>query len=153
MCNSKVRQRQNTSVGDWFQTGRQTCLIWYGPVCWTSQTPSRTSSLFLTPSAVVHQFRTRSEEPDGYFFTEPGVFGLAPFLEMVGILEGLAPPPGRRGVSEVSEQTDRESWSSEASEASLPRRLLALLPAWLPARLVAPLAPRFGSEREKKNRG
>lgn len=65
---------------------------------------------------------------------------------MVGILEGLA--PGRRGVSEASEQTERASCSSDASEASLPRRLLALLPARLPARLVGPLAvdaPRFGS--------
>lgn len=78
------------------------------------------------------------------------VFGLGVFLEMVGILEGLAPPPGRRGVSEVSEQTERASCSSEASEASLPRRLLVLLPVRLPARLVGPLAvdaPRFGSVR------
>lgn len=82
-----------------------------------------------------------------YFLAAPGVFGLGAFLEMVGILEGLAPPPGRLGVSEVSEQTERESWSSDASEASLPRRLLALLPARLPARLVGPLAPRFGSVR------
>lgn len=69
---------------------------------------------------------------------------------MVGILEGLAPLPGRLGVSEVSEQTERASWSSDASEASLPRRLLALLPARLPALLVGPLAvdaPRFGSVR------
>lgn len=76
------------------------------------------------------------------------VFGLGVFLEMVGILEGLAPSPGRRGVSEVSEQTERASCSSEASEASLPRRLLVLLPVRLPARLVGPLAvdaPRFGS--------
>lgn len=88
-----------------------------------------------------------------YFFADPGVFGLGVFLEMVGILEGLAPPPGRRGVSEVSEQTDRASWSSDASEASLPRRLLALLPARLPARLVGPLAvdpPRLGSNRRKE---
>lgn len=72
-------------------------------------------------------------------------------MEMVGILEGLDPPPGRRGVSEASEQTDRASWSSDASEASLPRRLLALLPALLPARLVGPLAvdpPRLGSVRD-----
>lgn len=78
-----------------------------------------------------------------------GVLGLGAFLEMVGILEGLA-APGRRGVSEVSEQAERVSRSSEASEASLPRRLLALLPALLPARLAAPLAPdgvRLGSER------
>lgn len=77
------------------------------------------------------------------------VFGLGAFLEMVGILEGLAPLPGRRGVSEASEQTERASCSSDASEASLPRRLLALLPARLPARLVGPLTadpPRFGSE-------
>ena len=72
---------------------------------------------------------------------------------MVGILEGLAPLPGLLGVSEVSEQTERASWSSDASEASLPRRLLALLPARLPARLVGPLAPRFGSDRETANRG
>lgn len=52
---------------------------------------------------------------------------------MVGILEGLA--PGRRGVSEVSEQAERVSMSSEVSEASLPLRLLARLPA----RLVGPL--------------
>lgn len=72
---------------------------------------------------------------------------------MVGILEGLAPLPGLRGVSEVSEQTERASCNSDASEASLPRRLLALLPARLPARLVGPLrvdAPRFGSSRMKK---
>lgn len=84
-----------------------------------------------------------------YFFPEAGVLGLGAFLEMVGILEGLA-APGRRGVSEVSEQAERVSRSSEASEASLPRRLLALLPALLPARLAAPLAPdgvRLGSER------
>lgn len=77
--------------------------------------------------------------------------GLGAFLEMVGILEGLAPPPGRLGVSEVSEQTERASCNSEASEASLPRRLLARLPARLPARLAGPLAeepPRFGSVRE-----
>lgn len=80
------------------------------------------------------------------------VFGLGAFLEMVGILEGLA-PPGRRGVSEASEQTERASCSSDASEASLPRRLLALLPARLPARLVGPLtvdAPRFGSVRTER---
>lgn len=68
---------------------------------------------------------------------------------MVGIFEGLA--PGRRGVSEASEQTERASWSSDASEASLPRRLPALLPARLPARLVDPLAvdaPRLGSVRD-----
>lgn len=70
---------------------------------------------------------------------------------MVGIFEGLAPPPGRRGVSDASEQTDLASCSSDASEASLPRRLLALLPARLPARLVGPLtveAPRLGSVRD-----
>lgn len=81
-----------------------------------------------------------------YFFVVPGFFGLGAFLEMVGILEGLA--PGRRGVSEASEQTEWESWSSDASEASLPRRLLARLPARLPARLAGPLAveaPRLGS--------
>lgn len=86
-----------------------------------------------------------------YFLADPGVFGLGAFLEMVGILEGLAPLPGRLGVSEASEQTERASWSSDASEASLPRRLLALLPARLPALLVGPLAvdaPRFGSVRE-----
>lgn len=62
----------------------------------------------------------------------------------VGILEGLA-DPGRepaRGVgllvagtvSDISEHTD---WISEMSksDASLPRRLLDLLPALLPARL------------------
>lgn len=64
---------------------------------------------------------------------------------MVGILEGLAPLPGRLGVSEASEQTERVSCSSDASEASLPRRLLALLPARLPARLLAVDAPRLGS--------
>lgn len=75
---------------------------------------------------------------------------------MVGILEGLAPLPGLLGVSEASEQTERESWSSDASEASLPRRLLALLPAWLPARLVGPLTedpPRFGSVEMKSKSG
>lgn len=84
-----------------------------------------------------------------HFFAELGVFGLGAFLEMVGILEGLVPLPGRLGVSEASEQTERASCSSDASEASLPRRLLALLPARLPARLVGPLAvdaPLFGSE-------
>lgn len=87
-----------------------------------------------------------------YFLADPVVFGLGAFLEMVGILEGLA-PPGRRGVSEASEQTERASCSSDASEASLPRRLLALLPARLPARLVGPLtvdAPRFGSVRMER---
>lgn len=90
-----------------------------------------------------------------YFLAEPGVFGLGVFLEMVGILEGLAPLPGRLGVSEVSEQTERASCSSDASEASLPRRLLALLPARLPARLVGPLAvdaPRFESNMKTKRR-
>lgn len=89
---------------------------------------------------------------DVYFLTGPDVFGLGAFLEMVGILEGLA-PPGLRGVSEVSEQTERASCSSEASEASLPRRLLALLPARLPARLAGPLTadpPRFGSSKRTK---
>lgn len=74
---------------------------------------------------------------------------------MVGILEGLAPLPGRRGVSEASEHTERASCSSDASEASLPRRLLALLPVRLPARLVGPLAvdaPRFGSSRKMERR-
>lgn len=67
---------------------------------------------------------------------------------MVGILEGLA--PGRRGVSEVSEQAERVSMSSEVSEASLPLRLLARLPARLPARLAGPLVEdgvRLVSER------
>lgn len=72
------------------------------------------------------------------YFLVVGVLGLGVFFEMVGILEGLA--PGRHGVSEVSEQAERVSISSEASEASLPLRLLALLPARLPARLVGPLA-------------
>lgn len=72
------------------------------------------------------------------YFLVVGVLGLGVFLEMVGILEGLA--PGRRGVSEVSEQAERVSISSEVSEASLPLRLLALLPARLPARLAGPLA-------------
>lgn len=66
-----------------------------------------------------------------------GVLGLGAFLEMVGILEGLA--PGRRGVSEVSEQAERVSMSSDVSEASLPLRLLVRLPARLPARLAGPL--------------
>lgn len=86
-----------------------------------------------------------------YFLVDPGVLGLGAFLEMVGILEGLAPLPGRLGVSEASEQTERASCSSEASEASLPRRLLALLPARLPARLAGPLAPRFGSDGDGKS--
>lgn len=86
-----------------------------------------------------------------YFFVDPGVFGLGVFLEMVGILEGLAPLPGRLGVSEVSEQTERASCSSDASEASLPRRLLALLPARLPARLLAVDAPRFGSDTKMRD--
>ncbi|TNN50794.1 hypothetical protein EYF80_039006 [Liparis tanakae] len=89
---------------------------------------------------------TTTTDPQSPRLAEPGVFGLGAFLEMVGILEGLA--PGRRGVSEASEPTERASWSSDASEASLPRRLPALLPARLPARLVGPLAvdpPRFGS--------
>lgn len=70
-------------------------------------------------------------------FLAVGVLGLGVFLEMVGILEGLA--PGRRGVSEVSEQAERVSMSSDVSEASLPLRLLARLPARLPARLAGPL--------------
>lgn len=70
-------------------------------------------------------------------FLPAGVLGLGAFLEMVGILEGLA--PGRRGVSEVSEQAERVSMSSDVSEASLPLRLLARLPARLPARLTGPL--------------
>ncbi len=70
-------------------------------------------------------------------FLLAGVLGLGVFLEMVGILEGLA--PGRRGVSEVSEQAERVSMSSDVSEASLPLRLLARLPARLPARLAGPL--------------
>lgn len=83
-----------------------------------------------------------------YFLPEAEVLGLGAFLEMVGILEGLAPPPPlRRGVSDVSEQTERASCSSEASEASLPRRLLALLPA----RLVAVDPPRLGSERKHED--
>lgn len=60
--------------------------------------------------------------------------------------------PGRRGVSEVSEQAERVSISSEASEASLPLRLLALLPARLPARLAGPLVEdgvRLLSEEEE----
>lgn len=83
-------------------------------------------------------------------FFPAGVLGLGVFLEMVGILEGLA--PGRRGVSDVSEQAERVSMSSEVSEASLPLRLLARLPARLPARLAEPLAEdgvRLVSEKEK----
>lgn len=112
-------------------------------------------------SVIVHQFYTSRKNQNGrrqrltlgdccYFLADPEVFGLGAFLEMVGILEGLAPLLGLLGVSEVSEQTERASCSSDASEASLPRRLLALLPARLPARLVGPLtvdAPRFGSRR------
>lgn len=67
------------------------------------------------------------------------------FLDMVGILEGFAP---RRVpatlLSEVSEHADCVS-SRSKSEASLPRRLLALLPARLPARLVGRLAAFLGS--------
>lgn len=84
------------------------------------------------------------------YFLVIGVLELGVFLEMVGILEGLV--PGRRGVSEVSEQAERVSISSEASEASLPLRLLALLPARLPARLAGPLAEdgvRLLSEEEE----
>lgn len=44
-----------------------------------------------------------------YFLIAAEVFGLGAFFEMVGILEGFAPLPGLLGVSEVSEQTDRES--------------------------------------------
>lgn len=69
------------------------------------------------------------------------------FLDMVGILEGFAP---RRVpatlLSEVSEHADCVS-SRSKSEASLPRRLLALLPARLPARLVGRLAAFLGSAR------
>lgn len=71
------------------------------------------------------------------YFLLAGVLGLGAFLEMVGIFEGLA--PGRRGVSELSEQAERVSMSSDVSEASLPLRLLARLPARLPARLAGPL--------------
>lgn len=55
--------------------------------------------------------RLSPSRPSGccYFLRAAGVFGLGAFLEMVGILEGLAPLPGLLGVSEVSEQTDRES--------------------------------------------
>lgn len=114
--------------------------------------------LHLITSGLEHKLRPtdgRQVEElvnDVYFLTGPDVFGLGAFLEMVGILEGLA-PPGLRGVSEVSEQTERASCSSEASEASLPRRLLALLPARLPARLAGPLRvdpPRFGSSKTTK---
>lgn len=85
-----------------------------------------------------------------HYFLVVGVLGLGVFLEMVGILEGL--PPGRRGVSDVSEQAECVSISSEASEASLPLRLLALLPARLPARLAGPLVEdgvRLLSEEQK----
>ena len=44
-----------------------------------------------------------------YFLSAAEVLGLGAFFEMVGILEGFAPLPGLLGVSEVSEQTDRES--------------------------------------------
>lgn len=70
----------------------------------------------------------------------PGVLGEAVvvFLDMVGILEGLFSPllelpwPPAALLSEVSEQADCVSNRSK-SEASLPRRLLARLPARLPA--------------------
>lgn len=76
----------------------------------------------------------------------------------VGILEGLA-HPGRepaRGVgllvagtvSDISEHTD---WISEMSksDASLPRRLLDLLPALLPARLPGLLGVLLVSKKDK----
>lgn len=79
----------------------------------------------------------------------------AVFLDMVGILDGLA--PFRRELlcvpvallSEVSEQADCVSRRSK-SEASLPRRLLARLPVRLPARLVGRLAVFLGSENQTR---
>lgn len=78
----------------------------------------------------------------------------------VGILEGLA-DPGRepaRGVgllvagtvSDISEHTD---WISEMSksDASLPRRLLDLLPALLPARLPGLLGVLLVSRKREDN--
>lgn len=85
-----------------------------------------------------------------YYLLGPGVFGVAAgvFLDMVGILEGLAArrelcPPAAL-LSEVSEQADCVS-SRSKSEASLPLRLLARLPVRLPARLVGRLAAFLGS--------
>lgn len=89
-----------------------------------------------------------------YYLLGPGVFGVAVvvFLDMVGILEGLAIPrreppcPPATLLSEVSEHADCVS-SRSKSEASLPRRLLARLPVRLPARLVGRLAVFLGSAR------
>lgn len=88
-----------------------------------------------------------------YYLLGPGVLGVAvaDFLDMVGILDGLAIPrrellcPPVALLSDVSEQADWVSKRSK-SEASLPRRLLARLPARLPARLVGRLAVFLGSE-------
>lgn len=90
-----------------------------------------------------------------YYLLGPGDLAVLVFLDMVGILEGLARPrreplgPPVALLSEVSEQADCVSRRSK-SEASLPRRLLARLPAWLPARLVGRLAVFLGSESQKQ---
>lgn len=82
-----------------------------------------------------------------HYLLGPGVLGVAVlvFLDMVGILEGFAPRREPAALlSEVSEHADCVS-SRSKSDASLPRRLLALLPARLPARLVGRLAAFLGS--------
>lgn len=80
----------------------------------------------------------------------------------VGILEGLppcwrdavrgVPRAGSPTVSDASEHTD---WMSEMSksEASLPRRLLPLLPALLPGRLEFLLVSEKGGGRSGMNAG
>lgn len=78
----------------------------------------------------------------------------------MGILEGLPVPRAGRGLARgaglcvwgtgsTSEHTD---WISEMSksDASLPLRLLALLPALLPARLPGRLGVLLASERRQR---
>lgn len=93
-----------------------------------------------------------------YLFEDLSNLLAGDFLWGVGILEGLA-VDGRepaRGVGlcvwgtvSTSEQTD---WISEMSksDASLPRRLLALLPALLPARLPGRLGVLLESEEQRQ---
>lgn len=88
-----------------------------------------------------------------YLFEDLSNLLAGDFLWGVGILEGLA-VDGRElargeglcvwGTVSTSEHTD---WISEMSksDASLPRRLLALLPALLPARLPGRLGVFLGS--------
>lgn len=91
-----------------------------------------------------------------YLFEDLSNLLAGDFLWGVGILEGLAVDgrePARGiglcvwGTVSTSEHTD---WISEMSksDASLPRRLLALLPALLPARLPGRLGVFLGSKEK-----